>query len=1332
MSDDRNNFLEALNRCAQEPIHTPGAIQPSGALLVIDGESLLAVQCSENLVDFLGLTPDEALGQTLAELVGIENAEKIWRLPIRGDLHPSVPAVLHLQRADRWLLLAAQVHRVDGNWVIEIETSDESEEQYFGHLFVSIRNALWASDVETDFLRYAQFVTEQVRSLTSFDRIMLYRFDADWNGDVIAESRNEAMSSLLGNHFPASDIPPQARRLYAKNLIRVLPDVDALPVAITPAVHPRSTRALDMSHSVLRSMSPIHIEYLRNMEVGATITISLMQGGKLWGLIACHHSKPRRIAFHLREVAEFVGKTVSLKLTNLESIERNKYMDQVRGTLMTLTRFIRKSGDISDVLSMMETDILHLVRATGGILAINGKRYCFGNVPPPDQVSLLVGWLEGQDSSEIYFTDCLQKNYPPAKSIADSASGLLAVRLDASYAEYILWFREERIHDIPWAGNPEKGFVQGANGPRIEPRHSFDLWIQEQRGHSLPWTNIETDAAHSLSLALIEVLTQKALGISEQNYRLLAENSTDMISRHSRDGVINFISQSSIELIGYRPDELIGKSCFSLIHPDDEPEIKQALDDVFSTSEQRTIMFRCNSRSGKTIWIESTIKAIGGSGDGTASEFVANSRDVTLRHDYQEAIVELQKRNASILDAAGEGVIGTNEKGLVTFANAATSNMLGYGTNELIGMNLAKVLGQTDADGAPVPEEEGMVAAFIKSGEGRHFSEGCFTRKAGDSVPVDYIVTPLDAKSPESGVVIVFRDISERRLIDERLRQSNTVFENAAESIMVTNSDGIITAVNQAFELITGYAQAEVLGKTPSLLSSGRHDSEFYQRMWSEIAELHCWRGELWNRKKNGDIFPQWGSIAAVLDDAGNVRSYVTVFSDISEAKKSEERLQFLAKHDPLTGLPNRLLLNEKLEASLQRAARRNELLAVAFVDLDHFKIINDTLGHIVGDRYLREISKRLGETLRGEDTLARWGGDEFIIIAENVASRDAVGDMINRLQAQLAVPMCVEGHDVVPAASIGIAFYPDDGIDAGKLVQAADAAMYRAKGKGRNRFDFYTGELTEAARRRFDLGWELRQALRDNQFELHYQPQCQSSDGKPTGLEALIRWRHPDRGLIPPLDFLPTAEEIGLMANIGEWVLGAVCRQIIVWGDALPPDIIVALNIAPSQLDGNFADRALQIIREIGVPTTRLEFEITEGALERRSDIVDMLERFYQSGIRLSVDDFGTGYSSLSHLRDLPVSCFKIDKSFIDGVPGDIKDVAIVRAIIALGNSLGTSTVAEGVETLEQLRFLQQDGVPTIQGYYFSRPLPAAEVCPYIAKWAASQATSATDIGVM
>jgi diguanylate cyclase (GGDEF)-like protein/PAS domain S-box-containing protein len=774
--------------------------------------------------------------------------------------------------------------------------------------------------------------------------------------------------------------------------------------------------------------------------------------------------------------------------------------------------------------------------------------------------------------------------------------------------------------------------------------------------------------------------------------------------------VISFVAPSSREVIGYAPAELVGKNCLQFVAEQDRRDVRRAMIWIIRNAVSRTLLFRLNCHDGKQVWLESTIKPIAKQ-PGRPFEVVANSRDVTLRHEYQLAIESLQRRNDSILNAAGEGVIGIDHQAVITFANHTAAEILGYARPEMIGEPASGVLGLCNKQGQRSQKLFDELTAAAESPNFRNGQEACFTTKAGECIPVDCIVTYLDSANPDSGLVLVFRDITERHLIEARLRQSNTVFEHAAEAIMVTDENGVITAVNQAFVSITGYSQAEALGQTPSLLRSGRHDAAFYRRMWQEIRENRCWRGEIWNRRKNGEIFPQWGSIAAVLDSAGKLRNYVTVFSDISEAKKSEAKLKFLANHDPLTSLPNRLMLSEKLNHSLALARENGHRLAIAFVDLDHFKIVNDTLGHLVGDLYLKAIAERIGHALRQEDTLARWGGDEFVIVIDNAPEREQLAEMIHRLQNKLAAPMRLENNDVVPSASIGIAIFPDDGSDVEKLVQSADAAMYRAKETGRNRFEFYTGDLTASARRRFELAWEIRQALQENQFILFYQPQYAAMNGQLIGLEALIRWQHPRRGMLLPGDFMPIADELNLTADIGEWVLKSACEQLKRWEGKLPDNVHLAINIAPVQLNQAFAELAINVIEANGIRTAQLEFEITEGALERRDDILSILNLFSGRGIRLSIDDFGTGYSSLARVRDMPIDYFKIDKCFIDGLPDNTKDAAIVRTIVALASSLGIGTVAEGVETSAQLLFLQDENVDIIQGFYLGRPQPARDI---------------------
>ncbi len=1297
---------EALLRCSKEQIQYAGAIQGYGALLGIDDAGVIRL-ASTNLGDFFDRDIAEALGEPVDKALGAEIARSLLNARIYEELQPTIPVTLRYTRYGRELTTTALAHRSGGLRVFEIEpavTHDDSEHHSFlEELFVPVRDALWQFDKEDDVVRYCRYVAEEMRRITGFDRVKVYRFDHLWNGEVIAESRNERLPSLLGNHFPASDIPPQARALYEKNLIRVLADTEAAPVYLAPGRNPLTGDALDMSFSVLRAMSPIHIEYLRNMGVRSTITVSLMQNKRLWGLIACHAAKPRQVPFQLRELAEFIGKSVSLKLSNLEATARNDYMNQVRETLLTLTRLIRATGEVDSVISLFENEILGLVGASGSVIRLGKHAYVVGKTPQEQEIAPLIEWLRGIEfAGDVYATESLGEVFPAAQAYAGTASGLLAVPLDSEFRDYMLWFRAEVTQEIPWAGNPDKQLVKDERGARIEPRRSFALWVQTAHGRSKPWSHIETDAALALSLTLVEVLTQKALRLSEENYRLLAEHSTDLISRHRVSGEFAFVSPSSSELLEYSPDSLLGKSLFDLVHSEDLPVVRKYFE-LSQSGATQVVTYRVKTSGGGYIWLESTIKPVTLGGQ-EHLEFVVNSRDVTERHEYQQAIENIQRRNSAILQAAGEGVIGLDSEGKVSFANLTAEQLLGRQPGDLIGKHYCDVLGccsviEEDATNCRIGKCLGNGVAYQESG-------GTFCRHGG-AFPVDFIATPMRSNDRIDGAVIVFRDISEQKLIDDKLRQSNTVFENTVEGIMVTDADGLILAVNRAFSDITGYAQEEVLGKTPSFLKSGRHSPEFYRDMWQQVLENKCWRGEIWNRRKDGEIFPQWGSITAVLDEKGDIRNFVTVFSDISKAKRIEEQLQFLASHDPLTRLPNRTQLKDRLHQMLTEATTNQRKLAVAFIDLDHFKGINDTLGHAVGDEFLIEISHRLTQAVRRSDTLARWGGDEFVVVFNDVKEIERLGDRAYNILKSIGQPLQLGQQSLTPSASMGIAVYPEDGNDFVKLVQAADTAMYRAKKQGRNRFEFFTQELTDEAQQRFQMGWELRRALANNEFLLHYQPQCDAASGNILGLEALIRWIHPERGLLAPASFLPLCEELGLIAELGKWVIVQVCRQVVPWETLLPPGVRVAVNIAPQQINAALIPFVRQVLAETGISPARLEFEITEGALERRDNVRHILAELREMGIAVSIDDFGTGYSSLAHLTELTVDCFKIDKSFVDGLPDGKNAGAIIRTIVALGSSLGIKIVAEGVEKAEQLAFLRAEGVVTIQGYYFSRPLP-------------------------
>ncbi|WP_293762032.1 EAL domain-containing protein [uncultured Aquitalea sp.] len=554
---------------------------------------------------------------------------------------------------------------------------------------------------------------------------------------------------------------------------------------------------------------------------------------------------------------------------------------------------------------------------------------------------------------------------------------------------------------------------------------------------------------------------------------------------------------------------------------------------------------------------------------------------------------------------------------------------------------------------------------------------------------------------------------------DEALLQSrqslllaDKVFEATMEGILITDGGGTIQSVNPAFSRITGYSREEALGKKPSLLKSGKQPPEFYEYLWRCLRVEGSWQGEVVNRRKNGLLYTEHLSITAIRDERGECLHYVAVFSDITQRKQAEERLHFLANHDALTGLPNRTLFLEKLQSAVEQAAQYNRRFALLFIDLDRFKLVNDTMGHHAGDELLVRIASELQRIAPALSTVARLSGDEFTVLLENIDTVQQVASRAQNLLDAISTESTVAGQGVFISASIGISMFPEDGADADALLVNADTAMYRAKERGKNNFQFYTADMNARAIERLKMEYSLHRALAQNELEVWYQPKVDLDTRQIVGAEALVRWRHPEMGLISPAQFIPLAEESSLITAIGEWVLDTTCSDMHRWlvAGVLPGRI--AVNVSGRQLKySSIVDTVSEALHRHGLDSSLLELEITESvAMDEDSGVVEVLRRLQALGIYLSIDDFGTGYSSLSYLKRLPVRGLKIDQSFIMDLHQDRDDAAITEAIISIARSLGLDLVAEGVELEEQRQFLVAQGCRAGQGYLFSRPVPAAE----------------------
>jgi diguanylate cyclase (GGDEF)-like protein/PAS domain S-box-containing protein len=546
-----------------------------------------------------------------------------------------------------------------------------------------------------------------------------------------------------------------------------------------------------------------------------------------------------------------------------------------------------------------------------------------------------------------------------------------------------------------------------------------------------------------------------------------------------------------------------------------------------------------------------------------------------------------------------------------------------------------------------------------------------------------------------------------------QLALQRQIIDHASEAMILTDSAQRILSVNSAFELTTGYGSAEVVGLTPTMLCAGHQGVTFHRNIWDFVAENGHWEGEVWDRRKDGTIYPKQMRITTIRDDAGRASHFVATFADISEAKAQAERFEYLAHHDQLTNLPNRLALDGHLESLLESAVPGINRMALLIIDLDNFKTVNDSLGHHAGDRLLAEIARRLAGQMDRSKRLFRLGGDEFVVVFDQIEGEEAVVELVDRLVGAIGLSCDIDGHMLHSTPSIGISLYPEDGRDGLTLIRNADAAMYAAKAAGRNNYQFFAEPMNAAANKRLHLESELWRALAENQLVLYYQPQIDLLSGKVVGVEALVRWSHPVLGMIAPGEFIPVAEECGLILPLGHWVLLTACRQVRAWLDAGIDMGEMAVNISAHQFrQAGFVETVQGVLAETGLPAERLELEITESSVMHGVDAaIQTLAQLKAVGVRLAIDDFGTGYSSLAYLRRFPLDRLKIDRSFLVDVDTDPDAASLVTSIVMLGRSLGLQLVAEGVENFAQADFLRTLECERVQGYHFYQPVSAEEV---------------------
>ena len=815
----------------------------------------------------------------------------------------------------------------------------------------------------------------------------------------------------------------------------------------------------------------------------------------------------------------------------------------------------------------------------------------------------------------------------------------------------------------------------------------------------------ERKEAEKALLQLTEQLRTKEALLRETlslNANILMTSAVG-IAAYRQDGQCVMANPSFAEMIGGTEEQMLSQDFRSLSSWRISGLLGLA-ESVLTTGLEVEHEIQLTTTFGRRLWLHCQLSRFISEGE---PHLLLMFHDVSEERQIKEALLERERNFRTLAENVPDNIIRCDLEGRVLFVNKTLENLLGLAAEEM--------LGKTGHENFPDGRFAALDLAMQRvgaTGESTDFEQIVPGPNGAPGYHLIRIVPEPGPTGLPTSVLAVGHDVTKQRTTEEQLRLAASVFQNSAEGVVVTDASSTIVSVNPAFTEITGYSEAEAVGQKPSLLRSDRHEPEFYRTMWEELAKVGRWKGEIWNRRKGGEAYLEWLTINRIDDDAGKPIRYVSVFHDITEIRRKDERIRHLAFHDALTGLPNRALMQDRLQHALARAQREGGRLSVTFMDLDRFKAINDGLGHDVGDLLLQEVASRIKGRLRAVDTVARMGGDEFVVLMEDLDKAGDCACLAQELIAEISRPMKLRGHDVQVGASMGMAFFPEDGADALELMKHADLAMYAAKSAGRNTYRFFQPEMMEQTSQRLTMEIDLRRAIASNELELHYQPKVDLATVKPLGVEALVRSRHPTRGLLPPSDFIPLAEESGLIVTLGNWVLDEVCRQSAEW-QARGLEIKIAINVSAKQLDdGDLVDRVSALTVRHGILPTGLEIELTESAVMANPEgVIGLFGRLRDMGVTVAVDDFGTGYSSLAYLRRLPIDVLKVDSSFVMNADRDEEDAQIVKTIVALGQTLKLTVVAEGIETHRQAELLRAIGCDIAQGYLYSRPLRAQEV---------------------